>query len=62
MLNNFSLTFSSNQDFFNGEKKCNLCLEAGKFRCHLGNTDLKSNLFRGVGGFPKILRSFQSGS
>ena len=59
MLNNFSLTFSSNQDFFNGEKKCNLCLEAGKFGCHLGNTDLKSNR---VGGFPKILRNFQSGS
>ena len=64
MLNNFSLTFSPNQDFFNGEKnrlrcaKKFVCLEARKFRCHLGNTDLKFKKILGVGGFPeKCLRN-----
>ena len=48
---------------------CNLCLEAEKFRCHLGNADLRNNfgncsikIVLWVGGFLKILRNFQSGS
>ena len=43
------------------EKKCNLCLEAGKFRCHLGYTDLKSNLLAGWVGFRKYYVIFRVG-